>query len=88
MDIYETSKERLFLSDSYIYKSVIYKLWPGGASLFEEKYYSSKTPIKFKKKDLKVKKKDYTLYRFFTLEGAPLEYLVNNGFKKVDDNEE
>jgi hypothetical protein len=60
-------------------------LWKGGASLVEEKYYSSNKPISLKKKDIKKKMKEYTLYRFFNLEYAPESYLINNNFKPVEE---
>ena len=41
-------------------------------------------PISLKKKDLKKKKKEYTLFRFFELEYAPEQYLINNGYKIVE----
>jgi hypothetical protein len=59
-------------------------LWKGGASLIEEKYYSSNKPISLKKKDLKKKMKGYNLVRFFELEYAPEKYLINNGFKLIE----
>ena len=50
----------------------------------EEKYISSSKPITIKKKNLSVKKKNYSLRRFFELQFAPEEYLINNGFKIVE----
>ena len=41
-------------------------------------------PINIKKKDLKVKKKGYILYRFFNLEYAPEEYLIRNGYEIIE----
>lgn len=57
-------------------------LWKNGASLIDEKYYSSNKPISLKKKNLK--KKGYTLVRFFDLEYAPESYLINNGYKVIE----
>nr|DAX08855.1 MAG TPA: hypothetical protein [Bacteriophage sp.] len=34
-----------------------------------------------------MKKKNYSIYRFFTLEFAPEDYLINNGYKIIDDYE-
>ena len=82
--IYEKNNIAVRTHDKFIYSSVIYKLWSGGASLVEEKYYSSDKPIIIKKKDLKVKKKRYILYRFFNLEYAPEEYLIRNGYEIID----
>ena len=82
--IYEKNNIAVRTHDKFIYSSVIYKLWSGGASLVEEKYYSSDKPIIIKKKDLKVKKKGYILYRFFNLEYAPEEYLIRNGYEIIE----
>ena len=57
---------------------------PSTAANLEEKYYSSDKPIIIKKKDLKVKKKGYILYRFFNLEYAPEEYLIRNGYEIIE----
>lgn len=81
--IYEKNKQRVTANDKFIYCSSIYMLWKGGASLVEEKYYSSDKPIIVK--DIKSKKKGYTLFRFFELEYAPEYYLIQNGWTKVID---
>jgi hypothetical protein len=82
--IYENKEgQRVVTNDTFIYCSEIYMLWKGGASLLEEKYYSTNKPLKIKSKNLKVKKKNYTLFRYLTLEFAPEEYLLNNKFKLV-----
>ncbi len=85
--IYEKDNISVIVNDKFIYHSEVYKLWKGGASLLEEKYYSSDKPIRLKKSDIKVKKKDYILYRFFNLEYAPEEYLINNNYKILENYE-
>ena len=82
--IYEKNNERIIVNDKFIYCSSVYELWKGGASLIEEKYYSSDKPISLKKKDMKKKGKSYTLIRFFDLEYAPENYLINNNYKIVE----
>lgn len=84
---YEKDRHIVYTHNKFIYHSSIYKLWPGGASLLEEKYYSSSKPIVLKKKSLLLKKKDYSVYRFFELEFAPEEYLINNSFKLIENEE-
>ena len=71
--------------DKFIYCSSVYQMWGWGAALMEEKYYASDKPITLKKKNLiSVKRKNYSLHRFFELQFAPEEYLINNGFKIVE----
>ena len=82
--IYEKGNEKITVNDKFIYCSSVYMLWKGGASLVEEKYYSSNKPISLKKKDMKKKEKGYTLIRFFDLEYAPENYLINNNYKIVE----
>lgn len=81
--IYEKGKEQVVVNDKFIYCSSVYIIWEKGASLLEEKHYTSDEPIKFKKKDLKLKKKNYILYRYFDLEFAPEEWLQTNGYKLI-----
>jgi hypothetical protein len=56
-------------------------MWRRGASLIDEKYYTSNKPLNIKKIPKLLKKKDYVIQRFINLEGAPEEYLINEGYK-------
>ena len=82
--IYEKNNQKIIVNEKFIYCSSVYMLWKGGASLIEEKYYSSDKPISLKKKDLKKKMKGYNLYRFFELEYAPESYLISQNFKLIE----
>jgi len=84
---YEKDQDIVYVHDKFIYQDEIYLIWSWGASLLDEKSYSSDKPISLKKKDRKLKKKNYIIYRFFTLKFAPEEYLINNGYKIIDDYE-
>lgn len=84
---YEKDKNIVYVNHKFVYHSEIYLIWSWGASLLDEKYYSSNKPITLKKKNQKLKKKNYIIYRFLTLEFAPEEYLINNGYKIVNDYE-
>ena len=81
--IYLKNNEYVQDTNSFVYCISVYKIFQKRAELVSEKYYSSKNVLKFKKKDLKLKKKDYILHRYVDLIGAPLEYLLNNNYKKV-----
>lgn len=60
-------------------------MWGWGAALMEEKYYASDKPITLKKKNLiSVKRKTIHCIDFSKLQFAPEEYLINNGFKIVE----
>jgi hypothetical protein len=56
-------------------------MWRYGASLMDETYYTSNKPLNVKKIPKLLKKKDYVIQRFINLEGAPEEYLINEGYK-------
>lgn len=84
---YEKDKNIVYVNDKFVYHDEIYLIWSWGASLLDEKYYSSSKPITLKKKDQKLKKKNSIIYRFLTLEFAPEEYLINNGYKIIDNYE-
>lgn len=78
--IYEKNSDKVRVSDKFIYCSSVYKLWSNGASLVDERYYSSSKPINLKKKQLKCK----DLFRFFELEYAPEEWLQQNNYKLIN----
>ena len=85
--IYEKDKLVVYTHDKFIYYSSVYQMWKGGAALIEEKYYASDKPITLKKKNLiSVKKKNYSLRRFFELQFAPEEWLLQQGYKLIDSN--
>jgi hypothetical protein len=56
-------------------------MWRYGASLMDETYYTSNKPLNISKIPKLLKKKDYVIQRFINLEGAPEEYLINEGYK-------
>lgn len=84
---YEKDKQIVYTHDKFIYCSSVYQIWRWGASLMEEKYYASDKPIILKKKNLiSVKRKNYSLHRFFELQFAPEEWLLQQGYKLIDSN--
>ena len=77
----------MYTHDKFIYCSSVYQIWGWGAALMEEKYYASDRPITLKKKNLiSVKRKNYSLHRFFELQFAPEEWLLQQGYKLIDSN--
>lgn len=82
--IYEKDRIAIRVHDKFIYLCEVYRMWSNGFALEDSKYYASSKPLVLKKKDLVLKKKEYTLRRFFDLEFAPEEYLINNGFKLLE----
>lgn len=81
--VYVKNNEYTQVNDNFIYCETIYKFCNKRVELLEEKFYKSNKVLKLKKKNLMLKRKQYTIYRFLDLVAAPLEYLLNNNFKKV-----
>ena len=82
---YEKDKQFVHIHDKFIYCSSVYQIWGWGAALIEEKYYTSYKPITLKKKNLvSVKRKNYSLHRFFELQFAPEEWLLQQGYNLIN----
>lgn len=82
---YEKDRQIVYTHNKFIYCSSVYQIWGWGAALVDEKYYTSDKPITFKKKNLiSVKRKNYSLHRFFELQFAPEEWLLQQGYKLID----
>lgn len=81
---YEKDRQIVYTHNKFIYCSSVYQIWGWGAALIEEKYYASDKPITLKKKNLSVKRKNYSLHRFFELQFAPEEWLLQQGYKLID----
>lgn len=79
--IYTKNRHSVIVSTKFVYCFTTYKMWKRGASLIDEKYYTSNKPLNIKKIPKLLKKKDYVIQRFINLEGAPEEYLINEGYK-------
>lgn len=83
--IYEKDRQIVYTHNKFIYCSSVYQMWGWGAALVDEKYYTSDKPITFKKKNLiSVKRKNYSLHRFFELQFAPEEWLLQQGYKLIN----
>ena len=78
MKIYLKNDEVVGVSDKFIYHVEIYVAWKNGIALYDEKWYASNTPLKFKKNILK--RKTYKLIRLITLDYAPQSCLEQNGY--------
>ena len=80
MKIYLKNDEVVAVADKFIYHVETYVAWKNGIALYDEKWYSSNEPLKFKKKDNLLKRKTYKLIRYVTLDYAPQSYLERNGY--------
>lgn len=79
--VYTKDDQIITVSQKFIYCSSVYRIWKRGAYLMDEKRYASTTPLNIKKSQKSLKKNGYIIQRFFELESAPEEYLINKGYK-------
>ena len=71
-------------SDKFVYSIDIYKVWKTGFAIQDSKYVASNKEI-LKYKSCVVKQFDgYKLIKYVEFIAAPLDYLNNNHFKKVE----
>ena len=82
MKTYTKNDETVGVADKFIYHIEVYVAWKNGVALYDEKWYSTKEPLKFNKKDNILKKKKYKWIRYVTLCYAPQSYLEQNGYEE------
>ena len=80
MKTYIKNDEVVGVAETFIYHIETYVAWKNGVALYDEKWYSSKEPLKFKKKNNLLKRKTYKLFRLINMEYAPESYLIRNGY--------
>jgi hypothetical protein len=80
MKTYIKNDEVVGVAETFIYHIETYVAWKNGVALYDDKWYSSKEPLKFKKKDNLLKRKTYKLFRLINMIYAPESYLIRNGY--------
>ena len=80
MKTYIKNDEVVGVAETFIYHIETYVAWKNGVALYDDKWYSSKEPLKFKKKDNLLKRKTYKLFRLINMDYAPESYLIRNGY--------
>ena len=80
MKTYIKNDEVVGVAETFIYHIETYVAWKNGVALYDNKWYSSKEPLKFKKKDNILKRKTYKLFRLISMDYAPESYLIRNGY--------
>jgi len=80
MKTYIKNDEVVGVAETFIYHIETYVAWKNGVALYDDKWYSSKEPLKFKKKDNLIKRKTYKLFRLISMDYAPESYLIRNGY--------
>ena len=80
MKTYIKNDETVGVADKFIYHVEVYVVWKNGVALYDEKWYASTSPLKFKKKDNLLKRKTYKFFRLISMDYAPEDYLIRNGY--------
>lgn len=80
MKTYIKDDEVVGVAKTFIYHIETYVAWKNGVALYDDKWYSSKELLKFKKKDNILKRKTYKLFRLINMEYAPEDYLIRNNY--------
>ena len=80
MKTYIKNDEVVGVAETFVYHIETYVTWKNGVALYDDKWYSSKKPLKFKKKDNILKRKTYKLFRLINMVYAPESYLIRNGY--------
>lgn len=80
--VYVKDKDEVTTSSKFVYSISVYKFWKQGVSLLDDRHYICNTPLDLKQIPTLLKKKDYSIRRFITLEGAPEDYLIQKGYKQ------
>ena len=70
MKTYIKNDEVVGVAETFIYHIETYVAWKNGVALYDEKWYSSKESLKFKKKNNLLKRKTYKLFRLINMEYA------------------
>ena len=63
----------------------LYKIWKDRAECIGSKFYVADKPLTIEKETISKKVGDYRLVKFITWLSAPLDYLMQNNFKLVTD---
>lgn len=80
--IYVKGKQEIVVCDKFLYRVSIYKLWKQGFCIISEKYYQCDKPLNLKKIINCIKHKTHSIQRSITLEGAPENHLIKQGYKQ------
>lgn len=69
----------------FLYEVCLYKDYPDRIELVDSRFYSSNKPIKYNSYK-GIKMGGYVLVKTISWLEAPLDYLISNGFREVEDN--
>ena len=69
----------------FLYEVCLYKDYPDRIELVDSRFYSSNKPIKYNSYK-GIKMDGYVLVKTISWLEAPLDYLISNGFREVEDN--
>lgn len=82
-NVYSNKQYELTEYPKFLYEVSLYKIWKDRAECIDNQFYIADKPLKIKKETISKKIEDYTLVKYITWLAAPLDYLVQNNFKLV-----
>lgn len=82
-NVYSNKQCKLTVYSKFLYEVSLYKIWSDRAECVGSKFYVSDTPLTIVKETVSKKVKDYRLVKYIAWLSAPLDYLMQNGFKLV-----
>lgn len=82
-NVYYNKQRKLTVYPKFLYEVSLYKIWKDRAECIGYQFYASNTPLEIKKETISKKVEDYRLVKYITWLSAPLDYLVQNDYKLV-----
>ena len=82
-NVYCNKQHKLTVCPKFLYEVSLYKIWKDRAECVGCQFYASNTPLEVKKETISKKVEDYRLVKYITWLSAPLDYLVQNDYKLV-----
>lgn len=80
---YSNTRYKLTEYPKFLYEVSLYKIWKDRAECVGSKFYVANQPLEIKKETISKKVEDYLLVKYITWLAAPLDYLMQNNFKLV-----
>lgn len=81
--VYSNKQYKLTEYPKFLYEVSLYKIWKDRVECIGSKFYIAEKPLKIKKDTISKKVEDYLLVKYITWLSAPLDYLMQNNFKLV-----
>lgn len=82
-NVYSDKQYKLTEYNRFLYEVSLYKIWKDRVECIGNQFYTSNKPLEIRKTTISKKIKDCLLVKYITWLSAPLDYLLQNNFKLV-----